>query len=220
MESYILQHVDFEGPGKIVDILKARGHKIHIVRLYEGAPLPNVADVDFAVLMGGPMSVLEEDKYPYFVDEKEFCRKLTFLGRPMLGICLGAQMIANAHGATIRKNSEKEIGWYPITHLISGEVQTVFHWHGETFNLPAGATLLASSAACENQAFRLGNSYGLQYHLETTQESMESIIQNCGNELADVGMFIQDVRDMRSKGAKAMHNANRHLEHLIDQILA
>lgn len=220
METYILQHVAFEGPGKILEILKERGHRIHIIRLYEGDALPDVAEVDFAVLMGGPMSVLDESEYPYFVDEKEFCRKLTYLGRPMLGICLGAQMIANAHGAAIKKNEEKEIGWHPITHLNSGEVQTVFHWHGETFDLPEGATLLASSAACKNQAFKLGNSYGLQYHIETTPESMESIIQNCGAELVETGMFIQDVRDIRSKAARHMHAANRSLEHLIDQILS
>lgn len=219
MNTYIFQHVEFEGPGKITEILKARGHNIHIVRLYAKDKIPNVSDVDFAILMGGPMSVLEEEKYPYFIEEKEFCRQMTFLGRPMLGICLGAQMIASAHGAAIRKNFEKEIGWFPITHLNSGELQMVFHWHGETFDIPEGAALLASSIACKNQAFKLGNSYGLQYHLETTPESMESIIENCGNELTGTGMFIQDIRDIRSKGAKAMLSANRHLEHLIDQIL-
>lgn len=219
MESYILQHVDFEGPGKIYDILKARGHNIHIIRLYNGDKLPDIANVDFAVLLGGPMSVLDEEHYPYFVEEKEFCRKLTYLGRPMLGICLGAQMIANAHGAAIRKAPEKEIGWYPVTRLDSGMTLNVFHWHGETFDIPKGAVHLVSSTACENQAFRLGNSYGLQYHLETTQESMESIIENCGADLAEVGMFIQDVRDIRAKGAKSMHMANKVLEQVIDQIL-
>ena len=102
METYIFQHVEYEGPGAILPYLQAKGHNVHIVRLYAGDPIPHEDDVDFAILMGGPMSVLDETKYPHFVREKELCCDMVQLGKPLLGICLGAQMIASAFGAAIK----------------------------------------------------------------------------------------------------------------------
>ena len=101
METYIFQHVEYEGPGAILPYLQAKGHNVHIVRLYAGDPIPHEDDVDFAIVMGGPMSVLDETKYPHFVREKELCCDMVQLGKPLLGICLGAQMIASAFGAAI-----------------------------------------------------------------------------------------------------------------------
>lgn len=135
------------------------------------------------------MSVHDESEFPWLVEEKRFLREAISAGIPILGICLGAQLLASALGAKIYKNSQKEIGWFDITKVPNPGFQfpdtiKVFHWHGETFTLPPGAVHLARSAACEQQAFQYGeNIIGLQFHLETTQETINSLIKNCNDEL-------------------------------------
>ncbi|WP_228015003.1 type 1 glutamine amidotransferase [Synechocystis salina] len=147
------------------------------------------------------MSVNDEAAYPWLVQEKEFIRQAIAAGKPMLGICLGGQLIANALGAEVYPSAVKEIGWFPIT----GEANStdldlfqfppsteVFHWHGETFDLPPGAELIASSEACQHQAFQIGRSViGLQCHLETTPTAAQALVDNCADELIP-GPFVQD----------------------------
>ena len=179
MRVLAFRHVPFEGLGLIEPVLRARHIEVEHADLYRaGAALPDIAAYDALIFMGGPMSV--NDDLPDLRQEMECIRLAMAQRQPVLGVCLGAQLIARAAGATVRRNPTKEIGWYELRftdaaandrlfHGLSRE--TVFHWHGETFDLPPGAELLASSALCRNQAFRIGEEvYGLQFHLEVTPD--------------------------------------------------
>jgi len=199
MRAHYLQHVPFEGLGSIEVWLKNTGYEISSTQFFESENLPDVEDIDLLVVMGGPMSVNNESKYPWLVTEKKFIRSVVNAGKPVLGICLGAQLIANSMGAKVFPNSIKEIGWFPVEAVMSEsnlifkfpkEIE-VFHWHGETFNLPKGAIQIAESKGCKNQAFQIGkNVIGLQFHLETTSISAQAIVENCRDELVE-GEFIQ-----------------------------
>ena len=228
MRAHILQHVPFEGPGHIGDWLAARGAGIGSTRFWEESALPDPAAVDVLVVMGGPMSVNDEAEFPWLVAEKRFIAEVVARGRPVLGICLGAQLIASAHGARVHRNADKEIGWFEVA--ASGAEHdaeeappcfpfpaqaTVLHWHGETFELPAGARLLASSAACRNQAFQLGaRTIGLQFHLEMTESSLRAIVDNCRGELVPA-RWIQD--EATILGRAGAHFAATHA--LMDGLL-
>jgi GMP synthase-like glutamine amidotransferase len=200
VRAHIFQHVPFEGPGSIAPWLEARGISIGVTRLFHDAALPDPADVDLLIVMGGPMSVNDEHAFPWLVSEKRFIRDMISRGAPVLGICLGAQMIANVLGAKVYPNPEKEIGWFPIQstpnigphHVFRFPDECgVFHWHGETFDLPQGAARLARSEACANQAFQFnGNVIGLQFHLETTPASARELVANCRDELVP-GKYVQ-----------------------------
>lgn len=192
MRAHILQHVAFEGPAAIADWLAARGAVVSVTAFYAPDPvLPTLDGLDLIVAMGGPMSVNDEAELPWLRDEKAFLRAALQAGVPVLGICLGAQLMASALGARVYPNSEREIGWFPI-HALPGTADTfsfpaqatVLHWHGETFDLPAGAVHLARSAVCRHQAFQWGErAIGLQCHPEATPASVAALAQHCANEL-------------------------------------
>lgn len=198
MRVHYLQHVPFEGLGSIEPWLDAAGYPISCSRLYASPELPAPGSIEGLIIMGGPMSVNDEDEYPWLSGEKRLVREVVGAGKPVLGICLGAQLIASALGARVYRNAEKEIGWFPIEGLAMEDPTRfrfpvsapAFHWHGETFDLPPGATRIARSAACENQAFQLGAAVGLQFHLETTRESAKSLVEHCRSELKP-SRFIQ-----------------------------
>jgi len=192
MHAHYLQHVPFEGLGSIEPWLQAAGYRITSTRFFDDGVLPSLDGLDLLVVMGGPMSVNDTAEFPWLVEEKAFIREVIASGRPVLGVCLGAQLIASALGARVYQNGEKEIGWHPIQGTAPSDAAffgfplsaQVFHWHGETFDLPSDAMRLASSEACENQAFQIGSSViGLQFHLETTPSSARSIVANCRDEL-------------------------------------
>lgn len=191
MRAHYFQHVPFEGLGCIRPWLDAAGYEVTCTRFFESAEIPALDEVDFLIAMGGPMSVNDEQELPWLVSEKRFIRRAIAAGKPVLGICLGAQLIASALGARVYPNELKEIGWFPLNGIGGGsgcfrfpETIQAFHWHGETFDLPPGAVHLARSAGCENQAFQIGRAaIGTQFHLETTPEAAEKLVVNCRSEL-------------------------------------
>jgi len=176
MHVLVIMHVENEGPGVFGEFLQAAGAKVRIARLHLGDALPDPRDLDAALTMGGPMNVYEEQRYPFLRDETRFLQEAAARDLPVLGICLGAQMIAKAAGAAVTKNRVEEVGWGTVS--LTGEGLTdplfrglpatlpVFQWHGDTFGIPAGGTLLATGEDCHHQALRSRRSYGLQFHLE------------------------------------------------------
>lgn len=198
--AHYLQHVPFEGLGSIELWLREAGFEITGTKLFESVEFPAPGDIDLLVAMGGPMSVNDEAALPWLVAEKAFVRRCVRHATPVLGVCLGAQLIASALGARVYPNREKEIGWFPIRAVTGAGGPAafrfppridVFHWHGETFDLPDGAVRLAGSEGCENQAFQIGPTViGLQFHLETTPESAAALAAHCRDELVP-GRFIQ-----------------------------
>lgn len=199
MHAHYVQHVPFEGLGSIDAWLQAAGYRISHTRLYQTADFPDPAGIDLLIVMGGPMSVNDEDVFGWLALEKRFIRDAIRAGTSVLGICLGAQLIASALGARVYKNTVKEIGWFPVEgvpaqdglHFAFPACVEVFHWHGEMFDLPPGAVRLARSRGCENQAFQIGESImGLQFHLETTPAAALELVRHCRNEL-EPGEYIQ-----------------------------
>jgi GMP synthase-like glutamine amidotransferase len=208
---HVLQHVAFEGPGSIAPWLEARQAEVMRIRLFAGDPLPLVSDSDLLVVMGGPMSVNDELVHPWLREEKTLVREMMDAGVPVLGICLGAQVIASACAARVYPNAAPEIGWFPVQAVEGSRSSdrapgvfrfppstTVFHWHGETFDLPDGARHLARSEACECQAFQIGRTViGLQFHLEMTPEGAEALIHNCEADLLP-GPYVQTGEVLRA----------------------
>jgi GMP synthase - Glutamine amidotransferase domain len=181
MRVVIIMHDPSEGPGTIEDYLALKGIGVYTVRLYARESLPQALDdYDAVVTMGGPMNVYEDEKYPFLRDEVNFLKQTMDRGVPVLGICLGAQMIARACGASVFQASQKEVGWSEVFLTDAGKKDMlfrglsgtlpVFQWHEDTFELPAGGHLLATSAVYPNQAFRYSNAYGLQFHVEVTPQ--------------------------------------------------
>jgi len=205
MRIHYLQHVPFED---IANIGKwARGYPITRTALYEGQVLPTSDDeFDFLVVMGGSMGVYDEKKYPWLLEEKKFIEKAIKTNKIVLGICLGAQLIANVLGAKVYKNKYKEIGWYPVVLTEDAKSSKVFsgfkdrfiafHWHSDTFDIPSGAKRLAETEACKNQAFEYkGRVFGLQFHLESTHETIRLLAENCACELVK-GKYIQTKKEL------------------------
>lgn len=200
MRIHYLQHVPFEGLAAIEDWTKQQSHTLTATRWYEPATLPQQEDFDMLVVMGGPMGIYDEADHPWLRDEKQFVRQSVDAGKPVLGVCLGSQLLADVLGAKVYANRHKEIGWFPVRfdpELYDGEL-VVCHWHGDTFDLPEGAVRLAESAACKNQAYRFGDRvYGLQFHLEMTPSSVEGMIAACGQELVKAE-WVQGAEEMRN----------------------
>ncbi len=196
----IIRHIGVEGPGTIGDVLESRGLSCTFIDAWKD-PIPQNADGFAAVvILGGPMGVYEQDVYPFLRPELSFIRNTHEAQIPVIGICLGSQMVAQALGGRVYKGGTKEIGWYNV-HCMPGaagdrlfgtvcardgssEGIKVFQWHGDTFDLPDGAVVLAGSALYRNQAFRMGNSYGLQFHVEVRETDIRNWIHEYKAELA------------------------------------
>jgi GMP synthase-like glutamine amidotransferase len=225
MEVQVLQHVPFEGLGSIATWLAERGAAVHHTRFYQSAVLPDLRSIDFVIAMGGPMSVNDEREYPWLRQEKAFIREAVGRGLAVLGVCLGAQVIASALGARVFANARKEIGWFPVRAASTDSdafrfppQATVFHWHGETFDLPPGAVHLARSAGCEHQAFQIGNKViGLQFHLETTPETADQLIRHCRGELV-AGEYIQTEQTLLSVPDEAYREINRLMNEVLSYL--
>jgi len=216
MKVHVLQHAPFEDLGSIRGWLDEHGAEVGYTRFFAGDDLPSPDGLDLVIAMGGPMSVNDEGMLPWLVPEKRFVREAAATGIRILGVCLGAQLIASALGAAVYPNPVKEIGWFPV-HATESVPEfacrfpreaTVFHWHGETFDLPAGATLLATSDACRNQAFQVGrNVVALQFHLEITPASVDGMLQNCRGELVP-GPYVQTEQELRGAPGSWFTTAN------------
>ncbi len=209
MRIHYLQHVAFEALAYIGEWAEGNGHTVTRTALYAGEGFADPVTFDCLVVMGGPMGVDDVSAYPWLTPEKRFIEKAIRSGKQVLGICLGAQLIAQVLGARVFGNPFKEIGWHPVdktdvagssalSNLFPRKFQA-FHWHGDTFDLPAGAVHIARSEACLHQAFRYGeNTLGLQFHLESSQPSIDLLIDNCGHELVP-GKFIQSKEVIRGQ---------------------
>ena len=211
IRAHWLQHVPFEGLGCIEGWLARKGAKVSVTRFFESGALPGRKDFDLLIIMGGSMSVNEEAAYPWLREEKDFVRAAVHGGKMVLGVCLGAQLIASSLGAGVRRNSLAEIGWFPVVKAggkganataasapAANPVAAVlpdrldaFHWHGETFELPSGAQHIARSEGCENQAFTFADRVAaFQFHLETTPAAARALLENCRGDLLP-GRFVQ-----------------------------
>jgi GMP synthase-like glutamine amidotransferase len=224
MKLHWLQHVPFEGLGIIETWAEDHGAEISCTRLYAAEPIPHPERFDWLVVMGGPMGIYDYDEHPWLIPEKELIRDAIASGKTVLGICLGAQLIADVLGAGVYPGPHKEIGWHPILRSaesapwIPGEL-TVFHWHGDTFDIPDGAVRLASSNACPNQGFVYRDRViGLQFHMETTPASMQALIEHCADELTEAP-HIQTARQM-NEGLAHIDRINRVMGALLDQLKA
>jgi GMP synthase (glutamine-hydrolysing) len=202
MRLHYIQHVEFEGPANIRSWAEDRGWQVSGTHPYRLEKPPGPDEFDWLVIMGGPMNIYEENEYPWLASEKRFIEKAMESNKIVLGVCLGAQLIADVLGGRVMSNRHKEIGWFPVTlrpeGLSSVPFQGIpngfpaFHWHGDTFSLPPGAVMLAESEACPAQAFSANDSrvLALQFHLESSVESVRALIRNCSNELVD-GEYVQ-----------------------------
>lgn len=227
MNIHYLQHVPFEGLGSIKDWIRREGHTLSGTRFYRGEPLPMVETVDMLIIMGGPMNIYEEARYLWLADEKRFIRKAITAGRRVLGICLGAQLIADVLGAKVYGNTDKEIGWFPVktTEGASGSrlfaafprQLDAFHWHGDTFDIPVDAVHTLRSAGCAHQAFVYDERIvGLQFHLETTPASAWQIIAHDEDELVE-GRYIQTPQ-MMFADTRRFDTINHAMHELLDRL--
>jgi GMP synthase-like glutamine amidotransferase len=205
MKGLIIKHIDIEGPGRLGEFLSSKGILPDVIELENGDHLPRKPDnYRFIIILGGPMNVYEEDKFPYLRDEDRLIKDAIERGVPILGICLGAQLIAKAAGAKVLANPVKEIGWYNVQLTKEGMEDplfrgldrefSVFQWHGDTFFIPEGGVMLAGSILCKSQAFRYRSAYGLQFHLEVTEGMIKEWIGSYQGELDSLKDIIDPAR--------------------------
>ena len=206
MNIHYLQHVPHEGPGYLEEWAKQRNHRLTVTRLYEEQNFPEMSDFDLLVVMGGPMSVHDDDKIPWLQDEKSFVVHAITDSKKVLGICLGAQLVAHLLGAEIKKSPNTEIGWFPVkkttNHSMFKDLPdefTAFHWHGEMFDIPAGAERIFGSEGCDNQGFIYYDEIiGVQFHFETTPEAVEEMLANETIDAPDE-KYVQTSEEIQSK---------------------
>jgi GMP synthase (glutamine-hydrolysing) len=193
--SLIIKHNPSEGGGLFERILREKGWTKEVLPLYSGNALPvSTEPYSLIMIMGGPMSANDEEDYPFLKKELPFIRRILKLGKPVIGVCLGAQLMAKSLGAKVYHGPHKEIGWYFLNQTPAGKTDPlfslldpcflVFQWHGETFDLPSGTICLAGNEAYPFQAFRFGPwAYGLQFHFELTEAMIKTWVSQWGPEI-------------------------------------
>ncbi len=227
MRVHVFQHVAFEDEAFIRRWAARNGHSLTRTRFYLNEVIPSLQDIDFLVVMGGPMNVDEEQRYPWLKAEKNFLRRAIDGGKAILGICLGAQLLASVLGGNVTRNHFKEIGWFPVQLTPAGRVNPLFtgfpasfpafHWHGDTFSIPPNTTHLAESQACQNQAFLYEDRVlALQFHLELEKANIAALLQNCGEEI--VGSPFIQTRDSIMSGVAVLESMHVLLESLLEEL--
>jgi GMP synthase-like glutamine amidotransferase len=228
MRIHCFQHLAFENPGTIIEWSEQNQHSLSYTYFYEREfTFPPVSEIDGLLVMGGYMNVDEEQKFPWLLREKEYIRRAVASGKRVIGICLGAQLIASALGNKVYPGTEKEIGFFPIQfteqalkHPLFSHFSnpyTVFHWHGDTFDLPANAQSIASSAICRHQCYLIGDRVlGLQFHFEMTETIVEDMLHHDGHELEELGKYIQKAVAIR-KGFHYLEHDKRDFFILLDK---
>ncbi len=227
MRIHYLQHIASEGPGYMKRFMAANGHVVTATRLFDGELPPPVEEFDWLIIMGGPMGIHDEKRFSWLSLEKKFILQAIRADKLVLGICLGAQLVANVLGARVSKNPSREIGWFEINshplaaNSIPGQIFPqrfeALHWHGDTFDIPDGATPLGASEACENQGFVIDNRIlGMQFHLEFTPKTTRDLIAACSDEL-DNSRYVQTAEEILRDRRRFTH-ANMLMEKLLSAI--
>lgn len=229
MRLHYLQHVAVENLAQIEPWARDRDFDIAATRLFDGESLPSAIDFDWLVVMGGPMNIYEEEAYPWLRAEKRFIRDAIDANCVVIGICLGAQLIADVLGGRVTRNAHTEIGWFDIDFTEAAKDSNVFaelpsrmpafHWHGDTYALPEGAVCIASSDACENQIFQYGDRVvGLQCHIEESEASIEHLLGAFAHEMTP-GPYVQRADTIREGYAK-LPEMNRQLTRMLDALVS
>lgn len=217
------QHVAFEGPAAIAYWAHARGHRIDCIEVFRGASLPAPTDYEMLVIMGGPMNIYQESIHSWLTAEKAMIRDAIQAGKYLVGVCLGSQLIADQLGSPVFRAECAEMGWWPVARTRDcpqafpcPETLRVFHWHGDTFELPPGARQLIASAGCACQGFLQGDRIlGLQCHLEATPASVTALIDACGDEIRE-GRYSQPASAMRAEPQSTFDAMHEVLFQLLD----
>lgn len=211
MHIIAFKHFSFDDEFALMTWAKRQGHTLQVLTPSEFAEYPAPAAFDMLAILGGPMSVYQEERYPWLASEKRFVRETIEAGKLVLGICLGAQMLSEVLGGQVSRGAQKEIGWHAVSRTdeqhpsFDGIPQTFvsFQWHGDTFTLPPGARRLAYSEACGEQAFAYGDLVvGLQFHLETTPACMGTMVNVWKNELVEAP-YIQTADEITAQSERS-----------------
>jgi GMP synthase-like glutamine amidotransferase len=230
MRIHCFQHVSFENPGSIKEWAEGNGHVMDYTLFFQGDHVfPEMDDFDILLVMGGFMNVDEEEQFPWLKTEKAFILQAIKKGKKCIGICLGSQLISNALSERVYPNAEKEIGFFPVvfteralSHPFFNHFTnpyTVFHWHGDTFDLPDSAVLIASTEECRNQAYIIGNSIlCFQFHIEMDQQLIEELLFQDAHELEEEGRFIQKA-DMIRMNFQVLEQNRKDLFLLLDKFM-
>lgn len=227
MKLHYLQHVPFEDLANIAGWAQEKGAIISKTLLFKNEDFPQMSDFDWLVIMGGPMNIYQEQEHPWLIKEKRFIAEAINNNKIVLGICLGAQLIADILGGAVYKNNHQEIGWFPVSLTKETQKSPIFnslpdrfigfHWHGDTFDLPAGCIRIAASEGCSNQAFEYqGRVIGLQFHLESSTESIKQLVQNCGHEITG-GKYVQSAKAILAQDSY-LPELNKTMNLLLDNI--
>jgi GMP synthase-like glutamine amidotransferase len=225
---HFLQHVPFETPGYI-ETIADNNCQISTTRLFSDDTFPALSEFDLLVILGGPMNIYEHDRYLWLHKEKKFIASAIQADKKILGICLGAQLIADSLGAKVVKNEYKEIGWFQVYRTPESSIIKVlegipesffaFHWHGDTFQIPKGAVRIAASGACGNQGFVFNEKVvALQFHLEVSDQSIASLLSNCGEEIIE-SKYIQTENEIIAQSKALISQTNKYMETLFRNII-
>jgi GMP synthase-like glutamine amidotransferase len=227
---HYLQHMEFDGPGGIGAWAGSKGHPIDGTHLWANEALPEPEQFDLLVILGGSMSVYDTLEYPWLSAEKRLIGEAVTKGRLVLGLCLGAQLLADVVGGRVQRNAFREIGWHTVYFHHADAACSLFgslpgpvkllHWHGDTFaGLPEEAVLFASSEGCPNQGFMYRNrAVGLQFHLEADEQSLTALVDCCGAGLT-ADKYVQTPEQILA-GADHLAGSTRLLFSLLDRLEA